>query len=46
MRELQLYRSGEPYWFGRDAVPILLQWFDEILIIDQQQWRTIAVDFF
>lgn len=46
IRELQLYGTGEPYWFDRNSVVPLLEWLDEVLIIDQQQAKTIVVDLF
>ena len=44
IRELRLYGTGEPYWFGRSSITPLLEWLDEVLIVDQHQWKIVAVD--
>lgn len=43
IEELQLYNADEPYWFCKDPIALILQWLDEILIIDQQQWKLVQV---
>ena len=45
LKELQLSDLGEPYWFCNDSFSLILQWLDEVLIIDQQQSKLIRVEY-
>ncbi|CAF3978084.1 unnamed protein product [Rotaria sordida] len=36
IRELQLYDVGEPYWFCNDSLSLIVNWLDEVFLIDKQ----------
>ncbi len=46
IKELQLYDVGEPYWFCNDSLSLILNWLDEVLIIDKQQSSLVRVRFY
>jgi len=45
LKELQLYDIGEPYWFCNDPLSLILNWLDEVFIIDKQQSRIVRVGY-
>ncbi|CAF3922605.1 unnamed protein product, partial [Rotaria sp. Silwood1] len=46
IQELQLYDFGQPYWYCNDSLSLIINWLDELFLINNQYSIFVRVGLF